>query len=168
MEEIRNRTNNEKIIMIIWKTGNLFDSTCDALVNPVNTQGVSGSGLAKEFKSRFPKHVACYEQMQKRRDKMKAGEVMHVYLQDKPNIIFAATKDHWKNPSQFSWIEKNLDAIKRILQDAPTHFNPLARITSVAIPKLGCGLGGLNWEQQIKPLMIKYLSDIIQTIEIYE
>ena len=64
--------------------------------------------------------------------------------------------------------EKNLDAIKRILQDAPTHFNPLARITSVAIPKLGCGLGGLNWEQQIKPLMIKYLSDIIQTIEIYE
>lgn len=154
--------------MIEFKTGNIFDSTCDVLVNPVNCQGISGAGLAKEFKQKFPRHVNIFEEFQKRSDKMKPGEVAHLYLETKPNIMFATTKDHWSNPSKLSWIEAIVIRVKYLIENAPNHPNPLARISSVAIPKLGCGLGGLNWEQEVKPLMIKYLSDVKQKVEIYE
>ena len=39
---------------------------------------------------------------------------------------------------------------------------------TIAWPKLGCTNGGLDWERQVKPLMIKYLDPLPITCEIYE
>lgn len=49
--------------MIIWKTGNIFDSTCKTLVNTVNCEGVMGKGLALEFKKRYEGTLMfkCYQ-----------------------------------------------------------------------------------------------------------
>lgn len=40
--------------MIVFKTGNLFKSECQTLVNTVNRNGVMGKGIAKDFKKRYP------------------------------------------------------------------------------------------------------------------
>ena len=41
--------------MIVFKNGNIFDSKCETLVNPINCVGVMGKGLALIFKNKFPK-----------------------------------------------------------------------------------------------------------------
>ena len=46
--------------MITICKGNIFDSECDALVNPVNCVGVTGAGLAKQFKEKYPMAYYSY------------------------------------------------------------------------------------------------------------
>ena len=41
--------------------GDLFTARADALVNPVNTHGVMGKGLALEFERRYPRNFVAYK-----------------------------------------------------------------------------------------------------------
>lgn len=40
----------------IISNGDMFNSKCEALVNPVNIKGVMGKGLALAFKNKYPAH----------------------------------------------------------------------------------------------------------------
>jgi len=149
--------------MIVFKKGNLFDSDCQTLVNTVNCDGVMGKGIALQFKQRYPEMFNEYKYACKR-EIIKGGGSLWVYpFVDNfkfRNILCFATKEHWWNPSKIEWIEigLNLFAIK---------YKELG-ITSIAWPKLGCTNGKLNWENQVKPLMIKYLDTLNILNEIYE
>ena len=71
-----------------------------------------------------------------------------------------ATKEDWWYPSKIEWIERGLKTF--------TYAYQSLGITSIAWPKLGCTNGKLNWENQVKSLMYKYLNDIKINCEIYE
>jgi hypothetical protein len=75
-------------------------------------------------------------------------------------ILCFATKVMWQYKSRIEWIERGLANFINNYK----HWG----ITSIAWPKLGCTNGGLDWETQVKPLMIKYLDDIDIINEIYE
>ncbi len=77
-------------------------------------------------------------------------------------IIFAATKDHWRNPSKLEWVVSCLQSIAERIVETNT--------PSIAIPALGCGLGGLSWTV-VQPLMTKYLGalpDVDTTVTVFE
>jgi len=115
----------------------IFLSGADALVNPVNCRGVSGAGLALEFRKRFPEQQKAYEK-HCRQGLMKPGDVLVVPPAGlDPFILYFATKDHWKDPPRYEWIETGLN------KTAETCVQ--LNITSLALPALGCGLGGLDW-----------------------
>ena len=145
--------------------GDIFKSNADALVNPVNCRGVMGKGLAKEFKKRFPETFPVYREAC-RSGKLVPGTLQFVRLTVKPDlfgwnkpvIIHFPTKDHWKDPSRLEWIEKGLAFLKE-------HYREW-NLTSVALPQLGTGLGGLKWEE-VKPLIDKYLSSEPLLVEVY-
>lgn len=134
----------------------LFDVGAKGLVNPVNCVGVMGAGLALEFKKKFPKNYKDYVCF------CKHGEYKPgiVFFTTENNIILynVATKNHWKDRSQLEWVEKGIrNLVECLLVD---------KIESVAIPALGCGLGGLNWTKQVLPIFFRELqrlqySDII-------
>jgi hypothetical protein len=115
----------------------LFASGCDALVNPVNTVGVMGAGLAKQFARRYPDLLAPYQ------DACRSG-VLHVggaWLWAAPDgivVACVATKKDWRNPSRIGWVRGGL-----IRLDAAVRRDS---IDSVAVPALGAGLGGLPWD----------------------
>ncbi len=120
------------------KTGSLFESEAEALVNPVNTEGVMGAGLAREFRNRYPDMYREYQRICAR-GMLDVG-TMHFWLtgsKEPQFIVNFPTKRSWRQPSQLEWIERGLDELKRHLL--------LRSITSVAIPALGCGHGGLAW-----------------------
>lgn len=155
MENV-NRLNN-----ISYIKGDIFNSQCDCLVNPVNTVGVSGRGLALEFKKRYPSMFELYKS-QCQSGKFKIGLVLFYKLKtgDKKTICVFPTKEHWRHPSNRSYIEGGLKAFINYYQSL--------EIKSVAFPKLGCGLGGLNWEYEVRPLMEKYLGSCADLrVEIY-
>lgn len=117
--------------------GNLLKADVDALVNTVNTVGVMGKGLALQFKRAFPEAFRDYERA------CRAGEVqigrMHVVerLVSPRLIVNFPTKQHWRAASKLEFIEAGLADLVRVLREHG--------VSSVAVPALGCGLGGLAW-----------------------
>ena len=142
--------------MIKYIKGNIFDSKCAVLVNPVNCVGVMGKGLALEFKKRYSAMFQTYKNVCYTRELL-PGRPMFVHGSNKSIILFP-TKYHWKERSRIIYIRDGLEAI--------ANGYKLFNIKSIAFPKLGCGLGGLDWKE-VKPLMEQYLSKLDIDVEIY-
>lgn len=146
---------------------NIFETKCKCLVNPVNSIGVMGAGLAKELKTRFPNSCQKFNQDSVIEQKKYFSPILlpPVYhksdslFDDGIDILFFPTKIHWKNPSKLEYIEKNLPIALSLLEN---NFVP-----SVAFPFLGCGLGGLHKSDVLK-LFLKYQNLYLGKIEIYE
>jgi len=126
--------------MINLKSGNLLTEDAEALVNTVNCVGVMGKGIALQFKEAFP---ANYTEYKKACDKglVMPGSMFTVKVGDLINpryIINFPTKKHWKGNSNIEDIDSGLMALREEVKRLG--------ITSIAIPPLGCGYGGLNWD----------------------
>ena len=144
--------------MIEFTKGDLFDDDAEALVNPVNCFGVMGKGLALEFKKRFPKNFKAYELYCELRYLSSGG--IFTYEENDRLIINAATKYHWNYPSSIQAVNGCLRNIRLSIY--------LNEIKSIAIPALGCGLGGLDWDE-VKPLFEDRLRDVEDCrITVYE
>ena len=139
--------------MVKVVTGNLLEAKVEALVNTVNTAGVMGKGLALQFKKAFPENNKAYEAACKRGEvqigKMFVFEAGGIVL---PRyIINFPTKRHWRGASKLEYIESGLKDLVHVIVDR--------RIRSIAIPPLGAGLGGLDWNN-VRPLIEKALSGL--------
>ena len=130
--------------MIKYKQGDLLASNAEAIVNTVNCVGVMGRGIALQFKKQYPENFKFYEAACKRGDVV-AGKML-VYetgsLINPRYIINFPTKRHWKGASRIDDIEKGLRDLIKVIQTN--------QIMSIAVPPLGCGLGGLEWSE-VKP-----------------
>lgn len=127
--------------MIEYKTGDILKENAEALVNTVNCVGVMGRGVALQFKKAFPENFRAYAKACKH-DEVQPGK-MFVFdfgrLTNPRFIINFPTKRHWRGKSRIEDIESGLKAlVETILR---------YRIRSIAIPPLGCGLGGLEWSE---------------------
>lgn len=131
--------------MIRYVTGDLLTAEYEALVNSVNCVGVMGRGVALAFKRRFPANFKAYKQA------CDWGEIkpgrMFVFRTDEllPRyVINFPTKRHWRGRSRLDDIKIGLPALVTEIERR--------RIRSIALPPLGCGLGGLDWKV-VKPLI---------------
>lgn len=144
--------------MIIFTEGDLLSSNSHALVNPVNTVGFMGKGLAKQFKKRFPKNFREYSKACADK-KLKVGK-MFVCEENGRIIINFPTKAHYRQLSELKWIKDGLEDLVKIIHEH--------KINSIAIPALGCGLGGLSWPI-VRQLIIGTLGNLTYIdITIYE
>ena len=153
----------ESIIQTIrnlsYRSGNILESSSQCLINPVNTVGVMGAGLALQFKRTYPQMFSSYKRNCDKQA-LKIGRIMFYRAQNDPRVVcLFPTKQHWKNPSKIEYIEDGLVAFVKYYSEWD--------ITSAAFPRLGCGLGGLDWQHHVKPLMEQYLSTLPIPIEIY-
>ncbi len=145
---------------IVYVSGNILEAKTEAVINPVNCVGVMGAGLAKQFHDKYPKMYKDY------RDICRYGELapgrLHVFdreVFDPPfYIVNFPTKKDWRHPSKLEYIETGLTALVRVLGRL--------NVKNVSIPKLGCGLGGLNW-RDVNSLIKKYLGDIGVEVMVY-
>ncbi|MHA4809215.1 type II toxin-antitoxin system antitoxin DNA ADP-ribosyl glycohydrolase DarG [Flavitalea flava] len=147
--------------MITFKTGNLLDAKVEALVNTVNTVGVMGKGIALQFKNAFPENFKAYRDAVKT-DSVQLGMVFIVPVNPIGTVKFIInfpTKGHWRYPSKLAWIESGLKDLKIKIKEN--------KIKSVALPLLGCGNGGLDWNQ-VRPLIEKEMNNLEVEVIIYE
>lgn len=142
--------------MIEYVKGDIFNSPAQVIVNPVNTVGVMGKGLALSFKQRYPEMFDSYKKICEKKQFF-IGKLLLYYAPDHWVLLFP-TKEHWRYPSKLEYIEKGL--IKFVQQFAEKN------ITSIAFPKLGCGNGELNWKD-VKPMMENYLNNLPIDVYIY-
>lgn len=117
------------------ENGDIFNSDCEYLINPVNTVGVMGKGLALQFKEKFPENFNKYKKYCNSKD-FTVGKLLIITENDKKIINFP-TKIHWKDKAKLKFIEDGLEKLKIAIEKR--------NIKSVAMPKIGCGLGELDW-----------------------
>lgn len=148
--------------MIHYKTGNLLDSEAEALVNAVNTMGVMGKGIALQFKNMFPNNFKLYSKACKNKE-LKVGQLFvteeEALLLGKKIIINFPTKTNWRLPSEYEYIKAGLAELVKIIGEK--------KIRSIAIPPLGSGNGGLDWNK-VKQILELQLKNVDCEIHIYE
>lgn len=118
--------------------GDLLEADVEAWVNPVNCVGVMGRGLAAQFKRAYPDMFEAY------RAATKAGEVapgvlhVHELSGGRGFVVNLPTKRHWRAKARLEDVDAGLIALASWAREQG--------VASLAIPRLGCGLGGLDWE----------------------
>jgi O-acetyl-ADP-ribose deacetylase (regulator of RNase III) len=148
---------------IAWVEGDLFDNAhgAHAFGHGCNCQGSMGAGIAVGFRERYP---AMYEEY-RRRCKVKPrafnpGDVFLWKEDDLPWVFNLATQEGtWRSRATYPVVEQTL-ATMRALADAEG-------ITSIAIPRIGTGYGGLAWSK-IKPIIARIFDDWPGTLFVYE
>jgi O-acetyl-ADP-ribose deacetylase (regulator of RNase III) len=141
--------------MIIYQQGNILADNSQAIVIPVNLKGVAGAGLALRWAKEDPEALTEYK-IFCNYHVLSIGQVE--YIRRKRQWVMFPTKDDWRNPSELLWIAAGLQDLKRKIK--------IWELNSIAIPALGCGLGGLEWSM-VKPLMEDILDAVDVPISIY-
>ncbi len=132
--------------MIDYTRGNLLEADFEALVNTVNCVGRMGKGLALQFKQAFPENFRLYAQAC-RESAVRPGCMFVTPSGQDTNpryLINFPTKRHWREPSYLQDVELGLADLIKVVSDLS--------INSIAVPALGCGLGGLDWAV-VRPLI---------------
>src|ERR1700730_18295283 len=139
--------------MISFTEGNLLEASAEALVNTVNTVGIMGKGIALMFKEAFPANFRAYEDACNHKE-VKVGKMFVTENRTFSGprwIINFPTKKHWRQPSKLEWITEGLGDLRRVIQEH--------NIRSVALPPLGTGNGGLDWNE-VRPEVLRILGDL--------
>lgn len=139
--------------MIRAGEGNLLEADVEALVNTVNTVGVMGKGIALQFKRAFPENFRAYAAACRRGEVALGKMFVHRVdgLGNPQYIVNFPTKGHWRAKSKLDDIESGLVDLRRIIEQLG--------IQSIAVPPLGCGNGGLKWDD-VQPLIVAALADL--------
>lgn len=138
--------------------GDMFTSDYELLTVSVNTVGVMGKGLASRFKYMYPDVYVFYENLCKKKILKLGTPYIYVSENFKRKFLLFPTKGHWKEKSKIDNIVKGLDWFISNYKNY--------EVKSAAFPALGCGLGGLKWEE-VGPVMVHKLKNIDIPIEIY-
>lgn len=124
--------------MLEFVKGDIFDAPADIRVNTVNCVGVMGAGVALAFKQRYPEMFKDYQRDCKD-GRVKPG-IMHIWKSLGGDwIINFPTKRDWREPSRYEDIATGLE-------DLRSYLDGIGHVT-VALPALGCGHGGLDWDR---------------------
>jgi O-acetyl-ADP-ribose deacetylase (regulator of RNase III) len=158
-KDIKKKSN----LMIKYIQGDLLSSDSQALVNTVNCVGVMGKGLALQFKIAFPENYKLYRTACYRQQVIPGKMFVHEDRDKQGNtriIVNFPTKTDWRLSSKLKYIEDGLRDLARVINQKG--------IKSIAIPPLGCGCGGLHWDE-VKPLIEKALGSFEDvTVSIFE
>lgn len=136
--------------MITYTDTTVFNVSAQTIVNTVNCHGVMGSGLALEFKLRYPQMFEDYVEKCKRKE-VRIGWPYIYRVDDSLQILNFPTKNHWRYPSKLEWIEQGM----RYFEAHQAQMD----ISSIAFPLLGCSRGNLDW-RDVKPIMEEHFQNL--------
>lgn len=147
--------------MVEITRGNLLDADVEALVNTVNTVGVMGKGIALQFRKAFPRVFDDYKAACDA-GKVQPGRMMVSQtgqISGPRLVINFPTKRHWRGKSRMEDIDAGLRDLVRVLAEWD--------VRSVAVPPLGCGNGGLDWDL-VRPRIEEALRDLDTQVLLFE
>ena len=136
---------------------NIFNSSCLTVAITTNSVGIMGAGLAKAAADKYPVILPCYREYCKRTP---AGTLHHPIIAPVAQgrqLLLVPTKIDWREPSQIAYLDEALRNIYEMQDD----------LASLALPPMGCGLGGLKFNSDLRPLLIEWLPRIQIPIELY-
>lgn len=161
--------------MVIYKQGNLLDSGCKVICHQVNCQGVMGSGIAKEIRNRFP---TAYSEFRKSflTGQAKLGNIDLVYDHAEEHQRLGCWLFICNMYSQENYLPRGIrhtdyDAfrtcIHKLKDELSKRWRDRTGITIGFPYKIGCGLGGGDWNI-VSKIIEEEFSDDKYHVEIWK
>ena len=147
--------------MLEFTSGDLLQAQTDYIAQGVATgsQEGRGTGLALKISTQWPDAQQQFKKYT-RSNTFGGGDVFVVAPTPKrPGVIYIATQPDMYHAT-LSFTNKGL---RSLVKYCIKHT-----VVSVALPKIGSGLGKLDWETEVKPLMSQYLAEGTTLYLVYE
>lgn len=147
---------------MIERNGNIFDTTANYIGHGVNVHGLMGAGIAKQFRDEFPINYAGYKHA------CDVGSLTpgdFIVIADrlrgrKINVVNFASQAKPGPDAQYPWLFSSL----YLFATQASRVDRIAKAGNViAIPEIGCGIGGLKWKK-VKNI-IKCVESVVPDIE---
>jgi O-acetyl-ADP-ribose deacetylase (regulator of RNase III) len=147
--------------MIKFISGDILRTNAPYIAQGVATdsQEGMGTGLALKISSKWPDAQKHFKQFT-RSQKFQGGDIFVVApTKNRPGIIYIASQPDMYQASA-SFLNRGLRKLAR--------YCVKNRLAGVSLPRIGAGLGKLDWEEEVKPLLTKHLEDLGTVFYIYE
>jgi O-acetyl-ADP-ribose deacetylase (regulator of RNase III) len=148
---------------IRFVSGDLFDNAhgVQALAHGCNCQGSMGAGVAKTFRARYPEMYEEYRIRCKAEPRQfNLGDCWLWKADDQPWVFSLGTQEgYWRSRASYEAIEL---ALRRMRGQADAEG-----ITSIAMPRIGVGYGGLSW-RKVRAIVESVFGDWDGTLVVYE
>ncbi len=147
--------------MIKFVSGDILKTTSSYIAQGVATESQEGmgTGLALKMSTKWPDVQRHFKQFT-RSQKFQGGDIFVVApTRNRPGIIYIATQPDMYQAS-LSFLNRGLRKLAR--------YCVKHRVESVSLPRIGAGLGKLDWDDEVKPLLVKHLADLETTFLIFE
>jgi len=147
--------------VIKFASGDILQTRSDYIAQGVATESQEGlgTGLAFKISAKWPDAQKHFKQFT-RSQKFQGGDIFVVRpTKNRPGIIYIATQPDMYQAS-VSYVNRGLRKLAR--------YCGKHEIESVSLPKIGAGLGKLDWEEELNPLMMKHLADLKTNFIVYE
>lgn len=115
----------------------LFSIPADTVVITINLVGAMGSGVARTARNTVPGLMKHYRKMY---PTIEPGNIIH-YRHNDTRYFLVPTKLDWRDKSPRSLVIHHINKIANLAQ---RH-----RLGKIVMPPLGCGHGGLSWEDDV-------------------
>lgn len=147
--------------MIKYISGDILQTECDYIAQGVATglQEGLGTGLALKISKKFP---IAQKQFKKhaRSHKFGGGDIYLAQNElEEVGIIYIATQPDMYHAT-IPFLTKGIRRLAKLADKKS--------LNSIAIPKIGAGLGKLDWSSEVKPLLERYLNDSTIHFVVYE
>jgi O-acetyl-ADP-ribose deacetylase (regulator of RNase III) len=143
--------------MMIYHRTSILESTAQTVVNTVNCVGVMGKGIAADFKRRYPDMFKLYKAICN--DHLLEPGKLWLWRGPHRWVLNFPTKQHWRHPSRLEWIDLGL---RKFVDEYEKRG-----IVEISFPRLGCGNGGLDWDD-VRPVMEAHLSRLAIPVYIHD
>lgn len=147
--------------MIKYVSGDLLQSTARYIAQGVaegNQEGL-GTGLALKISRKWPAAQTAFKKFA-RSGRFRGGDIWVAEpTTDHPGIIYLATQPDMYHATM-PYLRRSLKKLAKFADDC--------EIDSIALPKIGAGLGKLSWIEDVKPLFEEFLSTSKCTFEVFE
>ena len=142
--------------MVFYKTGDVTDATEQVIAHGVNCTGHFGSGVAGAIKRKHPFVREQYLSL----DEHVLGTCQFVPYDGRIWVNAHTQQNKGYDGKQYA----DLNAVAYCLVEIDNYMHENG-LNSIAMPKIGCGLGGLQWDD-VEILVAGILEDY--EVYIYE
>jgi O-acetyl-ADP-ribose deacetylase (regulator of RNase III) len=127
--------------MIQYVKGDLLGATQKVIAHGCNAQGVMGSGVAKSIREKWPNVYEVYN-LKHRVFGLQLGDIIPVATLDGKTVVNCITQEFYGRDGK-RYVD--YDAIRTCMEKINNRAESW-EVAEVAIPMLGAGLGGGEWD----------------------
>ena len=119
------------------------------IAHGVNCQNAMGSGVARALYTKWPVVKSEYHKFPNK----VLGEVQFVHIESDLIVANCFTQKYYGRDFGKRYADPR--AVRECLEEVARYALEELELNEIHLPRIGCGLGGLDWEEDVVPSLVE-------------